>query len=141
MKSTLTFDTSNWSAPHLMQRSGSHSLTARRQGHCLVLHWALQLHPGNLSRQSLLHWQNFSQKYFDWWTKHQSRVTYAAISSISLQGPIKQQWPKMILIDYIMSFGSYRIACCHLFLYVKRNGCISDPTWTQGHSESHGLPG
>lgn len=35
-------------APHIWQRSGSHSRTARKHGHCLVLHWALHRHPGNL---------------------------------------------------------------------------------------------
>jgi len=33
-------------APHAVQRSGSHSLTAMKQGHCLVEQWALHLHPG-----------------------------------------------------------------------------------------------
>ena len=32
--------------PQVWQRSGSHSLTARKHGHCFVLHCALQRHPG-----------------------------------------------------------------------------------------------
>ena len=34
-----------WSAPHLLHRSGSHSRTAKKQGHCFVLHCALQRQP------------------------------------------------------------------------------------------------
>jgi hypothetical protein len=37
------FETSYWSAPQVEQRSGSHSRTARKQGHCFVVHWALHL--------------------------------------------------------------------------------------------------
>lgn len=49
---TLTFlqvilETSWWSAPHVPHKSGSHSRTAKKQGHCLVLHWALHRQPGN----------------------------------------------------------------------------------------------
>ena len=36
----------NLPAPHVWQRSGSHSLTAKKHGHCLVLHCALQRQPG-----------------------------------------------------------------------------------------------
>ena len=39
--------TSYWSAPHFVHRSGSHSRTAKKHGHCLVLHWALHRHPRN----------------------------------------------------------------------------------------------
>lgn len=50
---TLTFlqvilDTSCWSAPQVPHKSGSHSRTAKKHGHCLVLHCALQRQPGNL---------------------------------------------------------------------------------------------
>ena len=34
-------------APHVWHRSGSHSRTAMKHGHCFVLHCALQRHPGN----------------------------------------------------------------------------------------------
>ena len=40
--------TSKLSAPQTEQRSGSHSLTAIKQGHCLVEQCALHLQPGNL---------------------------------------------------------------------------------------------
>ena len=36
----------NLPAPQVWQRSGSHSLTAKKHGHCLVLHCALQRQPG-----------------------------------------------------------------------------------------------
>ena len=35
-------------APQVLQRSESHSLTARKQGQCLVLHEERHLQPGNL---------------------------------------------------------------------------------------------
>ena len=35
-------------APQVLQRSGSHSLTAKKQGQCLVLHEERHLQPGNL---------------------------------------------------------------------------------------------
>ena len=45
---TITFlqeilDISSWSAPHSEHTSGSHSRTARKHGHCLVVHCALHL--------------------------------------------------------------------------------------------------
>ena len=33
-------------APHVVQMSGSHSRTATKHGHCLVVHCALQRQPG-----------------------------------------------------------------------------------------------
>ena len=58
---------SNWSAPHTWQRSGSHSRTARKHGHCLVLHWALQRHPGKRFWPENERTQSVSRKLFACW--------------------------------------------------------------------------
>jgi len=64
----------NWLAPHVVQRSGSHSLTARKHGHCFVLHDALHRHPGNLFWPEGEWWGGMAKK---WWniSRHNQELT------------------------------------------------------------------